>query len=77
MDDLAQIYDASRHPDVIDGKKTPEHVYMDFLKLWDTQTKDGIVTYEEFAEYYMDISAGIEDDDLFAEVMEHSWKLGQ
>jgi hypothetical protein len=24
LDDIAKIYDASRHPDVLDGKKTPE-----------------------------------------------------
>ena len=36
MDDIAQIYDASQHPDVITGKKTPEDVFREFMTQWDT-----------------------------------------
>ena len=48
LDDIAQIYDVSQHPDVIDGKKTPEEAYREFMSLWDTQVADGIVTFDEF-----------------------------
>jgi len=30
------------------GKKSEEEVYMEFMSLWDTQEKDGIVTLAEF-----------------------------
>lgn len=36
LDDIAKIYDASKHPDVIQGKKTPDQVFIEFMKLWDT-----------------------------------------
>lgn len=36
LDDIAKIYDASRHPDVLSGKKTHDEVFIDFMKLWDT-----------------------------------------
>jgi len=36
LGDIAQIYDASQHPDVIDGKKTPDEIYADFMSQWDT-----------------------------------------
>ena len=36
LDDIAQIYDASMHPEVIEGKKTPEEVFMEFMTQWDT-----------------------------------------
>jgi Ca2+-binding EF-hand superfamily protein len=75
LDDIAQIYDASRHPDVLEGRKTPQEVFQEFMKLWDTQDKDGIVTFDEFCEYYSDVSASIDDDDYFAQMMISAWKL--
>ena len=48
LDDIAQLYDASQHPDVMDGRKSEQDVFMEFMSLWETQEKDGIVTIEEF-----------------------------
>ena len=31
LDDIAQIYDASCHPDVIEGKKQPEEIFREFM----------------------------------------------
>jgi len=75
LDDIAQIYDASAHPDVIDGKKTPEDVFREFMSQWDTQEKDGIVTFDEFCDYYRDVSSSIDRDDYFALMMKNAWKL--
>ena len=75
LDDIGKLYDTSQHPDVIQGKKTPEQVYSDFLSQWDTQVKDGIVTFEEFCDYYADVSASIDRDDYFAQMMKSAWKL--
>ena len=36
LDDIAQIYDASQHPDVIQGKKTPNEIFAEFMSQWDT-----------------------------------------
>jgi calcyphosin len=35
------------------------------MSQWETQKIDGIVTMDEFMDYYKDISASIEDDDYF------------
>lgn len=75
MDDLAQIYDITSHPDVVDGKKTPEEALRNFMELWDTKEKDGIVTFEEFAVYYEDVSASIDSDEYFAQMMQAAWKF--
>lgn len=75
LDDIAKLYDASKHPDVVQGKKSAEQVFIEFMSLWDTQKKDGIVTYEEFCDYYSDVSASIDDDQYFAEMMMSAWKL--
>lgn len=75
LDDIAKIYDASQHPDVLQGRKTPEQVFREFMTLWDTQDKDGIVTFAEFCDYYSDVSASIDRDDYFALMMTNAWKL--
>ena len=75
LDDVARIYDVSQHPDVIDGKKTPEEAYREFMSMWDTQVADGIVTFDEFCDYYRDVSASIDTDEYFAFMMKQAWKL--
>ena len=52
LEDIAAIYDASKHPEVKSGKLKPEDVFKEFMKHWDTQEKDGIVKLEEFMDYY-------------------------
>lgn len=48
---------------------------MEFMSLWDTQVKDGIVTFEEFSDYYRDVSSAIETDEEFEKVMQSIWKF--
>ncbi len=52
LGDIAAIYDASQHPDVRAGKASPEDIYKMFMSHWDTQNADGIITPEEFQDYY-------------------------
>ena len=73
--DIAQIYDASEHPEVKEGKKTPDQVFQDFMSQWDTQEADGIVTFEEFCDYYEGVSCSIDRDDYFELMMRNAWKL--
>ncbi len=75
LDDIAKLYDVSKHPDVIQGKKQPKDVYLEFMRMWDTQVADGVITFEEFLDYFRDISASIDRDDYFALMMKNSWKI--
>lgn len=50
-------------------------VYKHFMNMWDTQVADGVVTFDEFSDYLRDISASIDSDEYFAEMMKNSWKL--
>lgn len=75
LDDIAQIYDASKHPDVLDGKKTKDQVLLEFMDKWDTQEKDGIITIEEFYDYFSDVSASIDTDEYFEAMMKSAWKI--
>ena len=75
LDDIAKLYDVSQHPDVIQGKMTPEEAYRQYMSMWDTQVADGIITFDEFCDYYRDVSASIDTDEYFAVMMTNAWKL--
>jgi Ca2+-binding EF-hand superfamily protein len=75
LDDIARLYDVSRHPDVVQGRKDPKQLYLEFMSKWDTQVADGIVTFEEFLDYFSDVSASIDSDDYFAAMMKNAWKI--
>ncbi len=45
------------------------------MQVWETHKKDGIVTIEEFEDYYKDISASIDNDDYFELMMWNAWHI--
>lgn len=56
--DIKNIYDTSRHPSVVQGKKTPDEVLEEFLTTFEAHhdmahnwRPDGIITPNEFEEY--------------------------
>ena len=65
IDDIRIAYDVSFHPDFQSGRKTADEVLSDFMTVWETHKRDGIVTIEEFEDYYKDLSASIDNDDYF------------
>lgn len=74
--DIAQAYDVSEHPAFISGQKTKEEILLEFMEQWENMDKpDGIVTREEFADYYKDVSASIDDDDYFELMMRNAWHI--
>jgi Ca2+-binding EF-hand superfamily protein len=75
LKDLELSYDAKNHPSVINGRKTEREIFMEFISIWDTQKKDGIITFEEFLEYYSDISAAIDDDAYFELMLRNAFHI--
>lgn len=75
LENVANLYDASQHPGVMEGKLTEEEVLREFMSQWDTIDKDGVVTLPEFMEYYKDVSASIDTDDYFVFMMERAWHI--
>jgi Ca2+-binding EF-hand superfamily protein len=74
--DIVGTYDASRHPDVLLGRKTPDEVLAEFLDTFDVGgEKDGMVTKNEFANYYKNISASIDRDDYFELMIRNAWHI--
>lgn len=73
--DITQAYDASKHPDVIAGRRSSSQILREFLDTFDCGEKDGIVTFDEFCKYYANISASIDDDDYFELVIRNAWHI--
>jgi len=63
--DIEIAYDVSQHPDFQSGRKSAQEVLLEFMSVWETRKRDGIVTVEEFEDYYKDMSASIDSDDYF------------
>ena len=75
-------YDASKHPDVKTGKKTEDEVLKEFLETFELHhnilhgyQSDGLVTMDEFIEYYTNISSNIDSDPYFDLLMNNAWNL--
>ena len=45
------------------------------MKQWETDKVDGIVTLDEFIEYYRNVSPSIDRDDYFELMMRNAWHL--
>ncbi|CAN0407894.1 unnamed protein product, partial [Ectocarpus fasciculatus] len=74
--EIANLYDASKHPDVISGKKTADSVFREFLDTFDVGgVKDGKVTRNEFENYYTNIGANIDNDDYFELMIRNAWHI--
>lgn len=55
---------------------TPAQVLREFLDGFDTSTsRDGVVTREEFTEYYRGVSANIPREDYFELMMRNAWHI--
>jgi Ca2+-binding EF-hand superfamily protein len=82
INDIRGVYTADKHPDVISGKKTEQQILQEFLETFETahnmrnsEAPDHIVTKEEFEEYYNNVSASIDRDDYFEQMMNSAWNL--
>lgn len=74
--DIAGVYDASKHPEVIAGRMTPEQVFREFLDTFDVGgVHDGKVTQQEFVNYYSNIGGSIDSDDYFELMIRNAWHM--
>lgn len=74
--DLKGVYSARMHPKYRSGEWTEERVFQEFLNSFNGPLKsDGVVTREDFDNYYAGVSASIDSDVYFDLMMRQAWKL--
>jgi len=74
--DIVSMYNAKKHPDVMSGKKTEDEVLREFLDTFDVGgEKDGMVTRNEFENYYKNVSMSVDRDDYFELMMRNAWHI--
>eukprot|EP01137_Pigoraptor_chileana_P012552 Opistho-2@65050 len=76
VDDLRGVYSVNFHPKFKSGEWTEDQVLRQFLDSFDTPDHpDGIITFEEFVNYYSGVSASIDEDIYFDLMMRQAWKI--
>lgn len=82
IDDIKDVYNAKNHPDVKLGKKTEEEILSEFLDTFELHfamshpdSRDKKITFDEFVEYYNNISMSIDDDRYFELMITNAWNL--
>lgn len=76
--DICDVYNAKKHPAVLEGRKTERQILEEFLATFEmalSGVADGIVTKEEFLEYYTSVSASIDNEDYFEQMINGSWNI--
>jgi len=73
--DIASIYDVSMNPEFLEGRKTRDEILQDFLNNFDGArgNNDGVVTKQEWDDYYTDLSMSTPSDEYFVRMMESTW----
>lgn len=76
VSDITNVYDVSMNPEFLEGKKTKAEILFEFLNNFDGArgNNDGQVTWDEFVDYYTDLSMSSPSDDYFVKMMESSWQ---
>ena len=76
--DIADCYDANRHPGVVAGKRTAEAVHREFLDTFDVGDDiPGAATAADFEKYQANVSATVAADDDFDLLLRSVWQPSQ
>jgi Ca2+-binding EF-hand superfamily protein len=75
VSDIKGIYDVSRNPEFLEGRSTKEQILANFLNQFDGArgNNDGVVTLDEFHDYYKDVGMSVPSDEYFVQMMESTW----
>ena len=84
INDLKQKFKAYNHPEVINRFKSEKEVFYDFLESIDIfknykniikGQNTEMLTYEDFLDFYKEISIGIRDDKFFEDLLINCWNI--
>ncbi|TGZ75246.1 hypothetical protein CRM22_000487 [Opisthorchis felineus] len=76
VDDLKGVYNCKHHPKYINGEKTEDEIFVEFLKTFQpAEGADDTLDKGEFLSYYAAFSASIDNDAHFDLVLRTAYRL--
>jgi Ca2+-binding EF-hand superfamily protein len=76
LEDLRRNFDANQHPQVLSGERGAEGVTRELLTAFD-KPDDGVITFDEFLDYYKDLSVGIDSEEYFEALLRRPYHLDE
>lgn len=74
--DLKKTYNVRSHPSFINGDSSENEIFKLWLAKFERNVStDGILTRDEFLDFYSGVSASIDDDCYFDLMLRSAWKL--
>jgi hypothetical protein len=73
--DIQRLWQAQCYPEVQSGQMSATEAHQDFMRQWVVLSADGAVSYDEFLDYYRDVSMAIEKNSTFVEIVRRAWDL--
>lgn len=74
-DEMHKFFNPRSHPDVIDGKKSPEEAWFALFNCLCLSTNDTTVSYKDFEHYYEGVSIETKSDTSFFSSIKSYWSL--
>merc|ERR1712070_502466 len=73
--DIQRHWHPQCYPEVQSGQMSANEAHEDFLRQWEVLSADGAVSYDEFLDYYRDVSMAVEKNSTFVEIVRRAWDL--
>lgn len=74
-EDLRSSYNVAAHPKVISGEITEDEAFLEFLANFGDKNGDGTITTSEWNDYYSAVSASVDEDEVFVNLMHSAWNF--
>jgi Ca2+-binding EF-hand superfamily protein len=79
IEDIIAKYDVTKNPEFIKGKKSREQILSEFLNQFEGAkgNRNGIISKQEFFDYYTDLAMSTPSDEYFVKMMESVWCISE
>lgn len=77
VSDIQGVFDVSMNPEFLEGRRTKDEILHLFLDQFEGSrgNKDGVITWNEWYDYYSDLSMSTPSDEYFVRMMESTWQI--
>ena len=73
IEDLEASYNFRPNPEYQFGQKSGTQLMAEFLSVWETAARDGVINLGEFLDFYKDVSPSCMADNVFENMVRNTW----